>query len=133
MKLYFCPECGAYDFGNADVCQECQAPIPEDSWADVSDEDVTQLDYIEGFDLLEGLPTWEYEVIKMKGHANGLEGNGRGADDEDILEKTRVYNEHLFNRMGDKGWELVNIVPLGDKDGPRYGVFKRAWLEEFEE
>ena len=31
--------------------------------------------------------------------------------------------------MGDKGWELVNITPLGDKDGPRYGIFKRVWDE----
>ncbi|MDA0770654.1 MAG: hypothetical protein BZY79_03005 [SAR202 cluster bacterium Casp-Chloro-G4] len=128
MKLYFCSECGAYDFGNADLCLECQAPIPKDSWADVSDEDVTQLDYIEDFDPIEGLPTWEYEVIKLMGHAND-----QGPNDDDILEQTRIYNEHMLNRMGDKGWELVNIVPMGDKDGPRYGVFKRAWLDEFEE
>ena len=43
------------------------------------------------------------------------------------------YTAALLKRMGDKGWELVNIVPLGDKEGPRYGVFKRSWLSDFEE
>ena len=133
MKLYFCSECGAYDFGHADVCRECQEPISEDSWADVSDEDVTQLDYIEDFDTIEGLPTWEYEVIKLKAPSDNHVDHGQGTDEVDASEQIRIYNEHLLNRMGSKGWELVEIVPLGDKDGPRYGVFKRAWLEEFEE
>lgn len=128
MKIYFCTECGAYDFVQTDVCSECQEPIPDDSWSDVSDEELTQLDYIEEFDAIEGLPAWEYEVIKLKSFTEGLV-----SEEADAQEQTRVYTEHLLNRMGDKGWELVNIVPLGDKDGPRYGVFKRAWLEEFEE
>lgn len=133
MRIYFCPECGAYDFGQSDVCNECQEPIPEENWADVSDDDLTQLDYIEEFDMVGGLPSWEYEVIKLKAVSNGLEANQQVTEDQDISERTRVYNEHLLNRMGDKGWELVNIVPFGDKDGPRYGVFKRSWLEEFED
>ena len=128
MKIYFCPECGAYEFSYTDVCHECQEPLPEDNWADVSDEDLTQLDYIEEFDTVDGVTGWEYEVIKLKSSSNG-----RGADDQDVLEQTRVYNEHLLNRMGDKGWELVNIVPMGDESGHGYGVFKRAWLDEFEE
>lgn len=118
MKIYFCPECGAYDFSLATICDECEASIPEDSWADVSEEELNQLDYVEEFDYTPGLPTWEYDVMRFK-------------PDED--ETGINYNVLLLNNMGDKGWELVSIVPLGDKDGPRYGVFKRAWLEDFEE
>jgi hypothetical protein len=35
--------------------------------------------------------------------------------------------------MGEQGWELVNIVPLGNKAGPRYGVFKWSWIGVIEE
>ena len=100
MKIYFCPECGAYDLNYTDVCHECREPLPEGSWAEVSDEDLTQLDYVEEFDTVDGMPGWEYEVIKLKGSSNG-----HGADDQVDLEQTRVYNEHLLNRMGDKGWD----------------------------
>ena len=118
MKVFFCPECGTQSIGIATICEECQTRIPDDSWADVSDEEIHQIDYVEDFDIPDGLPSWEYEVIRLK-------------SDED--EGGLIYTSQLLNRMGDKGWELVNIVPLGDKDGPRYGVFKRAWLEDFEE
>ena len=43
------------------------------------------------------------------------------------------YTTALLNRMGDKGWELVNVTPLGDQDGPRYGVFKRSWMSDYED
>ncbi len=76
------------------------------------------LEYIEEFDLPPGLPTWEYDVIRLKSdtEAGGL-----------------VYTSELLNRMGERGWELVSIVPLADKDGPRYGVFKRSWLSDYDE
>ena len=109
MKIYFCAECGAYDFVYADACSECQEPIPEDSWSDLSDEDLTQLDYIEEFDLPNCIPGWEYEVIRLTSFAEGQAASDEAAQD------------------------LVNIVPLDGKDGPSYGVFKRAWLDEFEE
>jgi hypothetical protein len=128
MKIYFCAECGAYDFVYTDACSECQEPIPEDSWSDLPDEDLTQLDYIEEFDLPNCIPGWEYEVIRLTSFAEG-----QAASDEAAQDQTRIFTEHLLNRMGDKGWELVNIVPLDGKDGPSYGVFKRAWLDEFEE
>ena len=38
-----------------------------------------------------------------------------------------AYTSALLRRMGEKGWELVSVVPLGDRDGPRYAVFKRSW------
>ena len=33
--------------------------------------------------------------------------------------------------MGDRGWELVSIVPMGKNKATNYGVFKRAWMEDF--
>ena len=118
MKIFFCPKCGAYAYGIASVCEECHEPIPEDSWADVTDEEIHQLEYVEEFDLPPGLPVWEYDVVRLK---------------SDAEEGGVSYTNQLMNRMGDKGWELVNIVPLGDKNGPRFGVFKRCWIEQFEE
>ncbi len=118
MKIYFCQECGAYTIGPAAVCEECQAELPSDGWAEVTEEELNQLEYIEDLELPPGIPTWEYDVIKLKSDAEpgGLQ-----------------YTTEVLNRMGEKGWELVNIVPLGDKNGPRYGVFKRSWEGEFEE
>ena len=75
----------------------------------MTEEEVTQLEYVEEFDLTPGLPVWEYEVVKVKSDAEP------GGFD---------YTTQLLNRMGENGWELVNITPLGDKDGPRYGVFQ---------
>lgn len=118
MKIYFCPECGAYDFGPASVCDECQAELPEESWAEVSEEEVRQLEYVDDFDLPPGLPVWEYDVVRLK---------------SDVDQGGAAYTAQLLKRMGDKGWELVSISPMGDKDGPRYGVFKRCWNDGFEE
>lgn len=119
MRIYFCPECGAYSITPSSYCEECQSDIGEDYWAEATDEEIRQLDYVEEFDLTPGIPVWEYEVVRLK----------PDADDEGGV----AYTSTLLNRMGDKGWELVNITPLGDRDGPRYGVFKRAWIDEFEE
>ncbi len=113
MRIYFCPECGSYDFGSGATCVDCDEPVPPNSWTDVSDEDFAQLDYVEGFDLPLGLPCWEYEVVRL--NATGNDGVS--------------YISHLLNSMGDKGWELINIVPLGG-DGAQYGIFKRSWMED---
>ena len=110
MKIFFCPECGGYSLGPASSCDECQAELPEDSWAEVTEEELQQLEYVDDFHLPSGLPTWEYDVVKLK-------------PDADPSQK----------KMGDKGWELVNITPLSDENGPRYGIFKRVWEEESEE
>ena len=112
MKIHYCRECGAYSIGPATVCDECRADLPEDSWAEVSEGEFRQLQYVDGFDMAPGLPAWEYEVVRLKSdsEAGGLN-----------------YTDDLLNRMGEKGWELVSIVPLGDRDGPRFGVFKRTW------
>lgn len=118
MKFYFCPECGSYSTAPDPYCEECHSQLPEDSWAELTEEEVTQLEYVEEFDLTPGLPVWEYEVVKVKSDAE------YGGFD---------YTTQLLNLMGEKGWELVNITPLGDKDGPRYGVFKRAWISEFDD
>ena len=118
MKIFFCPECGGYSLGPASSCDECQAELPEDSWAEVTEEELQQLEYVDDFHLPSGLPTWEYDVVKLKSDA-----------DEGGLN----YTTTLLKKMGDKGWELVNITPLSDKDGPRYGIFKRVWEEESEE
>ena len=118
MKIYFCPECTAYSLGPASVCDECQAELPEDSWSEVNEEELRQLDYVSEFELPPGLPSWEYDVVRLKS-----DGAGAGLS----------YSTELLKRMGDKGWELVSVVPLGDGDGPRYGVFKRSWGGDYEE
>lgn len=115
MKVYFCPECGAYDYGTESACCDCDEPIPSDGWSDVTEEELAELDYIEEFDLPPGLPSWEYEVIRIK-----------TASEDDRLD----YTLHMLNSMGDRGWELVNIVPLGNNADVNYGVFKRAWIED---
>ena len=51
MKIYFCPECGAYDFGDGSVCIDCDEPIPTDSWADLTEEELADLDYADEFEL----------------------------------------------------------------------------------
>ena len=118
MKVYFCPDCGAYSTASDAACEECHAELPEDSWAEVTDEELQQLDYVEDLDLPPGMPAWEYDVVRLKSDddAGGL-----------------TYTTELLNRMGEKGWELVSIVPLGNGEWPRYGVFKRSWASEFEE
>ena len=112
MKVYFCLQCGAYSTYRASVCPDCQAELPQDSWVEVTEEELRQLEYVEEFDLPPGFPVWEYDVVRLKSDA-----------DEGGL----AYTNDLLNRMGQKGWELVKITPLGDGDGPRYGVFKRIW------
>ena len=115
MKIYFCPECGAYDFNDGNTCVDCNEPIPPDSWADVTQEEIAELDYAEEFELPPGLPSWEYEVIKL----------------ETVAEDDKLhYTMHLLNSMGDKGWELVSIEAGGGREDKQYGVFKRAWLED---
>ncbi len=112
IRIYFCPECGAYSMGESSTCEECQSDIPEDSWAEVSEEELRQLEYAEEFDYPTGMPSWEYEVLKIK------------ADDE---VSGLIYTTELLNLMGEKGWELVDIVSIGDKEDSRYGIFKRSW------
>ena len=115
MKVYFCLQCGTYSTYQASVCPDCQAELTQDSWVEVTEEELRQLEYVEEFDLPPGLPVWEYDVVRLKSDA-----------DEGGL----AYTNELLNGMGQKGWELVKITPLGDKDGPRYGVFKRIWAGE---
>lgn len=112
MRIHFCPECGGYSLAPASSCDECQAELPEDSWAEVTEEELQLLEYADDFDLPGGLPTWEYDVLKLKSNADEGGINYTGA---------------LLRRMGEKGWELVNVSPLGDKGGARYGIFKRTW------
>jgi len=38
-----------------------------------------------------------------------------------------------LGRMGEKGWELVDVVSLNGRSNTRFGVFKRCWVEAFEE
>ena len=116
MKIFFCPECGGYYLGPATACDECQTPLPEDSWAEVTEEELQQLQYVDDFDLASDLPAWEYDVVKLK---------------TDESEGGINYTTILLKKMGDKGWELVNITPLGDRDGPRYAIFKRVWAPKF--
>ena len=43
MKIYFCPDCGGYSLGPASACDECQQPLPEDSWAEVTEEELQKV------------------------------------------------------------------------------------------
>ena len=54
MKIFFCPECGGYSLGPASNCDECQSELPEDSWAEVTEEELQQLEYVEDFIHLRG-------------------------------------------------------------------------------
>lgn len=118
MKIYFCQECGAYSFASESTCEECQALIPDDSWANVTQEELDQLDFVDDLDLPPGLPVWEYEVVRLK------------TDDDD---GSLTYTTQLLGRMGEKGWELVDVVSLNGGSNTRFGVFKRCWVEAFEE
>jgi hypothetical protein len=118
MKIYFCPECGSYSHTPDPYCIECHSYVPNDTWAEVTDEELHQLEYIEEIDMVPGLPVWEYDVVRLKSDddAGGIH-----------------YISAVLNRMGEKGWELVNVTPLGNGDSPRYGVFKRCWMGDIEE
>ena len=118
MRIFFCPECGAYSIGPASRCDECQAPLPEDSWDEVTEEELHQLEYIEESDLPPGLPSWEYDVVRLR---SGTDGS------------RMVYNSEVLKRMGEKGWELVSILPPEQGETVQYGVFKRSWTPEYEE
>ena len=118
MKIFFCPECGAYSLVPASHCHECQASLPEDSWDEVTEEELHQLEYIEDLELPLGLPSWEYDVVRLR---SGVEGS------------SMVYYSEVLKRMGDKGWELVSILPPRDGEHAHYGVFKRSWAQEYEE
>lgn len=113
MKIFFCPECGGYSLGPASSCDECQAALPEDSWAEVTEEELQQLQYIEDFHLPEGVPMWEYDVIKLQ------------SDDRDG--RAMFYTTTLLKKMGDTGWELIEIIPLSNNSNSKYAVFKRPW------
>ena len=118
MRIFFCPECGAYSKVPASQCDRCQAAVPEDSWDEVSEEELHQLEYIHEHELPPGLPSWEYDVVRLR---SGADGSGM------------VYNSEVLNRMGDKGWELVSILTPGEGETAQYGVFKRSWTPEYEE
>ncbi len=113
MRIIFCPECGEYSLDPATKCDICDSSLPDDGWAEVSGEDLVQLDYVDDMDYEPNLPIWEYEVIKL---SPGLD--------------SVTYNTELLNRMGDAGWELVSVESSTEKSETRYGIFKRAWLPE---
>ena len=112
MKIFFCPECGGYSLGPASSCDECQADLPEDSWAEVTEEELQQLQYVEDFHLPEDSPSWEYDVMKLKS--------------DDSSEGGISYTTALLKRMGESGWELVDITSFNNSDN-KYAVFKRIW------
>ena len=118
MRIYFCPDCGSYAVGPASACEECRTELPEEAWVEVTEEELGQLEYVDELDLPPGIPTWEYDVVRLK-----------SAEPEGGL----TYTAELLDRMGEKGWELVNIVPLGDPGGHPYAVFKRGWSGEVQE
>jgi hypothetical protein len=118
MRIFFCPECGAYSRVPASHCDECQAALPEDSWDEVTEEELHQLEHIHEHELPPGLPSWEYDVIKLR---SGADGDGM------------VYNSEVLRGMGDKGWELVSILPPKDGETAQYGVFKRSWSPDYDE
>ena len=118
MKIFFCPECGGYTLWPSEVCDECLAKLPPDSWVEITEEELQQLEYIDEFEPGENIPTWEYEVLKLK---------------SDSVDSSREYNKALLNGMGEKGWELVRITSMGDPISDNFGVFKRSWSDKIED
>ena len=118
MKIYFCLECGGYSLEPATTCVDCQTPLAENGGIDISEQELAQLQYIDEFELPPGLPAWEYDVIRLKPCET---------------DSAVSYVDKLLNRMGQSGWELVNIVSLTSEDDPNFGVFKRSWIPDFEE
>lgn len=118
MKIYFCPECGSYSLEPATNCHDCQTQLTESSGVEISEEELAQFHYIDEFELPPGLAPWEYDVIRLN-----------------LGETTSnmSYIDQLLNRMGQSGWELVSIVSLTVKDEPKFAVFKRSWIPDFEE
>ena len=113
MRMYFCPDCGAYEVGNTEICNECSIPIPDDNKIELQDEDIVQIDFIDGLDTQPDVPACEYEVIRLKPNES---------------EASRLLLENILNNMGDKGWELVNLVSHSNQERPLFGVFKRPWF-----
>ena len=113
MRIIFCSECGEYSLDPATKCDICDSSLPEDGWAEVSEDDLVQLDYVDGMEYESHLPIWEYEVIRLNARADAVK-----------------YNTELLNRMGDAGWELVSVESSSDSESVRFGIFKRAWLPE---
>ena len=113
MRIIFCSECGEYSLDPATKCDICDSSLPEDGWAEVSGEDLVQLEYVDGMEYESNLPIWEYEVIRLNANLDSVK-----------------YNTELLNRMGDAGWELVSVESSSDSTAARYGIFKRAWLPE---
>ncbi len=113
MRIIFCSECGEYSLDPATKCDICDSSLPEDGWAEVSGEDLVQLEYVDGMEYESNLPIWEYEVIRLNANLDSVK-----------------YNTELLNRMGDAGWELVSVESSSDSAAARYGIFKRAWLPE---
>ncbi len=113
MRIIFCSECGEYSLDPATKCDICDSSLPEDGWAEVSEDDLVQLDYVDDMEYESHLPIWEYEVIRLNARADAVK-----------------YNTELLNRMGDAGWELVSVEPSSDSESVRFGVFKRAWLPD---
>lgn len=115
MRIIFCGECGEYSLESATKCDICDSSLDEDGWAEVSDDDLIQLDYIDDMEYDSGLPVWEYEVVRLNPSSDALN-----------------YNAELLNRMGELGWELVAVESHDDSPGARYGVFKRCWFPELD-
>ena len=113
MRIIFCSECGEYSLDPATKCDICDSSLPEDGWAEVSEDDLVQLDYVDEMEYEPNLPIWEYDVIRLNVRADAVK-----------------YNAELLNRMGDAGWELVSVESSSDSDSVRFGIFKRAWLPE---
>ena len=113
MRIIFCSECGEYSLDPATECDICDSALTEDGWAEVSGEDLVQLDYVDSMEYEPNLPIWEYEVVKLNSNPNAVK-----------------YNTELLNRMGDAGWELVSVESSSASSEARYGIFKRAWLPE---
>ncbi len=113
MRIIFCSECGEYSLDPATKCDICDSSLPDDGWAEVSGEDLVQLDYVDDMEYEPNLPIWEYEVIKLSPNLDAVK-----------------YNTELLNRMGDAGWELVSVESPAELSEARYGIFKRAWLPE---
>ena len=114
MKIFFCSDCGGYTLWPSKICDECPTALQQDSWVEITEEELQQLEYMNDFDLPENMPTWEYEVIKLK---------------SEYEESSLQYIETSLKIMGSQGWELVKITSI-DNTTDSFGIFKRMWEEK---
>ena len=109
-----CEKCGAELGAEASFCTSCGAPVEPAELTSTSERKVSDM------------VKWEYKSVTTE--IVGAYPMRMRDLDPDYNESTADW----FNKLGNDGWELVNIIPmyiqkvrLGKQSGIAYLVFKR--------